>query len=213
MSKILISSILLFFYLGFKTEAEVCLSSSRYDYEYVQNCRFGCYLGVERGRTNAPNPFLTAQLEDDEDAIPLVISQDMQHSGQNSSQMLKRGSEIEFVVVVGNRVKFDNRSYKLNSQQLKKLKRSIAWLLLYPRYSILIEAHADDQLSREDNFDLSEKRGETVKRILIESGVDASRIVGPASYGSERKINLCTSEFCRAENRRVTLITFVPKNN
>ena len=74
-------------------------------------------------------------------------------------------------------IRFESGSSKIN---LDKYRFEIDQLLKFLNFKsdldIMIEGHTDKQGPEKDNQKLSEKRAESLKKILISKGIDASRI-------------------------------------
>lgn len=74
-------------------------------------------------------------------------------------------------------IRFESGSYKIN---LDKYKFEIDQLLKFLNFKsdldILIEGHTDKQGSEKINQKISEKRAESLKKILVSKGIDANRI-------------------------------------
>jgi peptidoglycan-associated lipoprotein len=111
------------------------------------------------------------------------------------------GSAQDFVVNVGDRVFFETDSTDLTTTATATLDKQSAWLARYPRYTFLIEGHADERGTREYNFSLSARRAQTVKDYLASRGVPASRM-RTVSYGKERPVAVCNDISCWSQNRR-----------
>ena len=62
------------------------------------------------------------------------------------------GSQQEFLVTVGDRVFFETNSSVLTDVAQETLTKQAEWLLRYPRYTIVIEGHADERGTREYNI-------------------------------------------------------------
>ena len=117
------------------------------------------------------------------------------------------GSQQDFVVNVGDRVFFDSDQTDLSPQATATLDKQIQWLQAYPRYTFVIEGHADERGTREYNLALGARRANAVKEYLVSQGVSTAR-VETISYGKERPICTDSNEACWAQNRRgVTTIT------
>jgi peptidoglycan-associated lipoprotein len=115
------------------------------------------------------------------------------------------GSVQEFASSVGDRVFFETDSTELTSTGQGTLDKQAAWLNQYQRYTFTIEGHADERGTREYNFALGARRGETVKNYLIAKGVAASRIK-TISYGKERPVAVCNDISCWSQNRRAVTV-------
>lgn len=115
------------------------------------------------------------------------------------------GSIQDFVVNVGDRVFFDSDSSEINGAGQATLDKQAQWLGRYPRYSFLIEGHADERGTREYNFALGARRAEAAKNYLIARGVGANRI-RTTSYGKERPVAVCNDISCWSQNRRAVTV-------
>ena len=113
------------------------------------------------------------------------------------------GSQQEFLVTVGDRVFFDTDSSDLTPTATATLDKQAVWLNHYSNYKILIEGHTDAVGSAESNQVLSERRAESLKRVLVrEFGVPA-RALETVGYGEEFLLVPTQNE--NWQNRRVTL--------
>ncbi|TVR06049.1 MAG: peptidoglycan-associated lipoprotein Pal [Salinarimonadaceae bacterium] len=120
------------------------------------------------------------------------------------------GSTQDFTVNVGDRVFFDTDSSDLNASGIATLNQQALWLQRYPRYTFLIEGHADERGTREYNFALGARRAQAVRDYLASRGVSADRM-RVVSYGKERPVVACAESPCFAQNRRaVTLLDGAP---
>jgi peptidoglycan-associated lipoprotein len=113
------------------------------------------------------------------------------------------GSPQDFVVNVGDRVFFETDSTDLTPTAVATLDRQAQWLSRYPRYSVLIEGHADERGTREYNFSLSARRSQVVRDYLASRGVGRLRTV---SYGKERPVAVCNDISCWSQNRRAVTV-------
>ncbi len=72
----------------------------------------------------------------------------------------------------------------------------------YPEVKVEISGHTDADGDREHNIDLSRRRAESVRKYLIDAGVDASRIT-TRGVGPDEPIADNTSVEGKAKNRRI----------
>ena len=70
---------------------------------------------------------------------------------------------------------------------------------------MLLEGHADERGSREYNLGLGERRGNSVRDLMLAEGADADQIE-VVSYGEERPVCRQSSETCWERNRRVEIV-------
>jgi len=111
------------------------------------------------------------------------------------------GSVQDFAVNVGDRVFFESDSTDLTPTAVATLDKQAQWLSRYPRYTFLIEGHADERGTREYNFSLGARRAQTVRDYLASRGVTGSRM-RTVSYGKERPVAVCNDISCWSQNRR-----------
>ena len=86
------------------------------------------------------------------------------------------GSAQDFVVNVGDRVFFESDLSDLSATATATLDKQAAWLQRYPRYSFVVEGHADERGTREYNFSLGARRAQTVRDYLASRGIAGSRM-------------------------------------
>ena len=111
------------------------------------------------------------------------------------------GSAQDFAVNVGDRVFFESDSSDLTSTATATLDKQSAWLQRYPRYSFVVEGHADERGTREYNYSLGARRAQTVRDYLASRGIATSRM-RTVSYGKERPVAVCDDISCWSQNRR-----------
>ncbi|GJE55176.1 MULTISPECIES: peptidoglycan-associated lipoprotein Pal [Methylobacterium] len=111
------------------------------------------------------------------------------------------GSAQDFVVNVGDRVFFESDSTDLTPTATATLDKQASWLQRYPRYTFLIEGHADERGTREYNYSLGARRAQTVNDYLASRGIGANRM-RTVSYGKERPVAVCNDISCWSQNRR-----------
>ena len=115
------------------------------------------------------------------------------------------GSAQDFVVNVGDRVFFETDSTDLTPTAVATLDKQAQWLQRYPRYTFLIEGHADERGTREYNFSLGARRAQSVNDYLASRGIAAGRI-RTVSYGKERPVAVCNDISCWSQNRRAVTV-------
>ena len=125
--------------------------------------------------------------------------------GRGAGGVAAPGTPQEFVVTVGDRVFFPVDQTDLTPQAQATLDRQAQWLMRYPRYTALVEGHADERGTREYNLALSARRATVVHAYLVGRGVAPSRL-RTISYGKERPVALCDDESCWSQNRRAVTV-------
>ena len=115
------------------------------------------------------------------------------------------GSTQDFVVNVGDRVFFESDQTDLTPTAVATLDKQAQWLSRYPRYTFLIEGHADERGTREYNFSLGARRAQAVREYLASRGIAGSRI-RTVSYCKERPVAVCNDISCWSQNRRAVTV-------
>jgi len=115
------------------------------------------------------------------------------------------GSQQEFLVAVGDRVFFETNSSVLTGDGEATLSKQAEWLLKYPRYTLVIEGHADERGTREYNIALGARRAAAAVNYLVSRGVGANRITS-RSFGKERPVAICNDISCWSQNRRAVTV-------
>ncbi len=114
------------------------------------------------------------------------------------------GSAQDFVVNVGDRVFFESDQSDLTTTATATLDKQAGWLQRYPRYTSVVEGHADERGTREYNFSLGARRAQTVRDYLASRGISGSRM-RTVSYGKERPVAVCNDISCWSQNRRAVI--------
>ena len=73
-----------------------------------------------------------------------------------------------------------------------------------PKYTLLVEGHADERGTREYNLALSERRAKAVEDFLSASGVSSFNIE-VVGYGEEKPVDNGSNESAWSQNRRAEL--------
>ena len=89
----------------------------------------------------------------------------------------------------------------LTPDAMEILKKNGQWLRTNTDIAIIIEGHCDERGTNEYNLALGERRAESVRTFLVDSGVDQSRFT-TISYGEERPFDQGRGEISWARNRR-----------
>ena len=115
------------------------------------------------------------------------------------------GSGQDFVVNVGDRVFFETDSSEFTPTAIATLGRQVQWLRQYPRYTFVVEGHADERGTREYNIALGAKRATAVRDYLAAHGIATGRM-RTISYGKERPVAVCDDISCWSQNRRAVIV-------
>ena len=121
-----------------------------------------------------------------------------------------RLEEDELVIL--EKVHFDVDKDQVKPESLPLLQEVAAILLAHPELEkIEIQGHTDDQGDEKYNLDLSQRRVESVRNLLIVQGVDTSRLEA-RGYGESKPIAEGQSDEARAANRRVQFVIIKAKD-
>ncbi len=97
---------------------------------------------------------------------------------------------------------FATNSATLGKASTGILDRAVASLKKFPEVKVEISGHTDSTGNREHNMDLSQQRAESVKRYLVEHGIDGARIETRGA-GPDEPIDSNANDGGRAKNRRI----------
>lgn len=99
---------------------------------------------------------------------------------------------------------FDFDKSNIRTDQVSSLETNLAILKENPALQVVLGGHADERGTNEYNMKLSAQRAETIKKYLVNKGIDAARILIYA-YGEERPIATGRNEASWSFNRRVDI--------
>lgn len=116
---------------------------------------------------------------------------------------VQREGEILAITLKGD-VSFDTNSDTIRPGLYSELDRIAQIMLRYPQTQITIEGHTDSSGSESYNLQLSERRANNVKNMLVQRGVDPYRITA-AGYGESRPVVTNETPEGRQMNRRVEI--------
>lgn len=133
-------------------------------------------------------------------------SQLVQKENIVDSDPVKINVEVD-TIEIGTRYTLNNIYYKTNSsdlatQSLVVIDEFAKYLKEFPTIKIEVWGHTDNIGSSQANITLSKDRAYTVLEMLIEKGIDASRLVGFKGWGAAKPIASNSTEDGRAKNRR-----------
>src|SRR5215510_9828862 len=104
----------------------------------------------------------------------------------------------DFRMSVGDRVFFAHRSAELSVRARTAIEAQAQWLKRKPGLIIMVEGHADDSGTSDDNMALSRQRADAVRQRLIELGVAADR-VRVTAFGRNQTVADCAGSLCAAQ--------------
>ena len=119
--------------------------------------------------------------------------------------VMAAGIGRDFRMSVGDRVFFADRSAELSGRARAAIEAQAHWLKRKSGLIIMVEGHADDSGTSDDNMTLSRQRADAVRQRLIELGVATERIRITA-FGRNQTVADCTGSLCAAQNRRAVTV-------
>ncbi|MBI4124442.1 MAG: peptidoglycan-associated lipoprotein Pal [Deltaproteobacteria bacterium] len=105
------------------------------------------------------------------------------------------------------RIHFDFDKSFIKPEFEPVLKANAEWLRTRQGKNMVVEGHCDERGTSEYNIALGDRRANSAKNYLVNSGISAGRL-STVSYGEERAMANCHDENCWWKNRRAE---FMPK--
>ena len=102
------------------------------------------------------------------------------------------------------KIYFDYDQDTLREDALSDLLKVSRLMKDNPKYTLLVEGHADERGTREYNLALSERRAKAVEDFLSASGVSSFN-VEVVGYGEEKPVDVGSNESAWSQNRRAEL--------
>ena len=102
------------------------------------------------------------------------------------------------------KIYFDYDQDALREDALSELLKVSRLMKDNPKYTLLVEGHADERGTREYNLALSERRAKAVEDFLSASGVSSFN-VEVVGYGEEKPVDNGSNESAWSQNRRAEL--------
>ena len=131
--------------------------------------------------------------------------QQMSQSLANSDAVaVQRNGDLLAVTLKGD-VSFDTNSSVVRPGIYSELDRIASSLIQYPQTVVRIEGHTDSVGGEAFNMDLSRRRAEAVRNLLMQRGVDGSRMEVVA-FGESSPVATNATEAGRQMNRRVVIM-------
>ncbi len=146
----------------------------------------------------------TARIDQNEEHIRALEQRmdEMERRLDNLEQMLEELDRVE--ITIDSDVLFAFDSSVIREQAKPTLAKVVRALARSPEKNLHVAGHTCDIGSESYNQGLSERRAESVKRYLVESGIDADRIT-TVGHGELQPLVPNISEEARQLNRRVEL--------
>lgn len=141
----------------------------------------------------------------DSEAVAIQREQEILNASQTgmSGETPQSGERIIALILKGD-VFFDKGSAKVKSAMYPEIERISKVMNQYPDTFIRVEGYTDSTGSDEVNMNLSQKRAESVKNLLVQNGVDAHRME-TVGFGESNPRYDNNTEDGRKLNRRVEI--------
>lgn len=123
-------------------------------------------------------------------------------AASNAAAVRREGNLL--AITLRGDVTFDTDSATVKPGLYSEIDRIAQVMVQYPQTRIRVEGYTDSQGADSYNQQLSERRAESVKNLLIDQGVDPSRIEA-VGYGEAQPVATNASAVGRAQNRRVEI--------
>lgn len=166
--------------------------------------------GVINERDNCPNTAQGARVdsqgcERDSDRDGVVDSKDQCPGTARQYKVDSTGCPIELSenVSIEMRVEFATNSAEVREAYMSEIKKVADFMNQFDRTRVTVEGHTDNTGAAAYNQDLSQRRAESVRQILINRfGLSADRVEA-VGYGEERPTASNDTAEGREQNRRV----------
>jgi len=107
-------------------------------------------------------------------------------------------------------IQFAYDSSLLPPKEVAKVEKAGQYLLDNPDRVLNVDGHCDERGSNEYNLSLGEQRAQSVRKFLIDLGVDGARIQ-TRSFGKEKPLDPGHNEAAWAKNRRGEFVVYLTK--
>ncbi|MFP4350497.1 MAG: OmpA family protein [Thermodesulfobacteriota bacterium] len=123
-------------------------------------------------------------------------------AASNAAAVRREGNLL--AITLRGDVTFDTDSATVKPGLYSEIERIAQVMVQYPQTRILVEGYTDSQGTDSYNQQLSERRAESVKNLLVDQGVDSSRIQA-VGYGEAQPVATNATAVGKARNRRVEI--------
>lgn len=162
--------------------------------------RNGCAASAPKKVVKAPKmrDTMAPKMEAPQPSSDLPIAETLPLDGYSDSPTFSSNT----ILLDG--VEFEYKSTRLTSRAKQSLQEYIERFRSDRNLVAEVAGHTDSKASRAYNQRLSERRAESVRRFLVDSGVNASQLT-TRGYGESQPIASNSTESGKARNRRVEL--------
>lgn len=163
---------------------------------------------ADRARTDATSARADAtRARSDADAArerTLAAQRETDDLQRQIAELNARETDRGLVVTLGDLL-FETGKSDLKGGAASNLDKLATFLNEYPDRSVLIEGHTDDVGSEESNFNLSQRRADSVRSYLVGEGVPSTRL-STSGLGEGSPVAGNDTSTGRQQNRRVEVI-------
>jgi len=163
---------------------------------------------ADRARTDATSARADAdRARSDADAArerTLAAQRETDDLQRQIAELNARETDRGLVVTLGDLL-FETGKSDLKGGAASNLNKLATFLNEYPDRSVLIEGHTDDVGSEESNFNLSQRRANSVQSYLVGQGVPSTRL-STSGLGEGSPVAGNDTSTGRQQNRRVEVI-------
>ena len=143
---------------------------------------------------------------------PVVVDQGMLDSNEVKTAQL--GVPFDQLPVDANAkldsIQFGYDSSLLPPKEVAKVEKAGQYLLDHPDRVMNVDGHCDERGSNEYNLSLGEQRAQSVRKFLMDLGIDGARIQ-TRSFGKEKPLDPGHNEAAWSKNRRGEFVVYIRK--
>jgi OOP family OmpA-OmpF porin len=143
--------------------------------------------------------------DDDSDRDRVLEDRDRCPNTPEGEEVDENGCIIMRARITLDGIQFAFDSADILPESEPTLRRGLQILLDNPEVRVEVGGHTDNQGQRAYNMRLSRERAESVKRWLVEHGIDAGRL-RTRGYGPDRAVGDNATPEGQAQNRRIEFV-------
>ncbi len=141
-----------------------------------------------------------------DEAVNLYFIKNINDIDAGSAYKADYTKEAEEVLASGEwNINFDTGSANISGSSAKTLESIYNLLIQAEDTKLRLEGHTDNTGSTESNYDLSQRRAQSVVNFLRSKGIPQSRFQSVIGKGEDEPVEANTTESGRAKNRRVVI--------